>query len=113
MYRIVKIGDKELPMLAMASVDVYYKRIFGEDPVKIQMRGDESMIDFGCRMGFIMNKFAETHDRKEMLKLNEDNYLDWLDNFYRADLMNALGDIVAVYEGQKATGSTEKKRADD
>lgn len=112
MFRIVKIGDRDVPMLAMASVDVYYKRIFNEDPIKAQMRGDEAVVEFAYRMGFVMAMFAEKRDRKEMLKLNEDNYLDWLDGFYRADLMEALGEIVNVYESQKAPSSTEKKRAD-
>lgn len=113
MYQIVKIGGRDVPMLAMASVDVYYKRIFNDDPIKAQMKGDESTIEFALRMGFVMAKFAETRDRKEMLKLNEDSFLEWLDGFYRADLMEALGDIIAVYEGQKATSSAEKKRADE
>lgn len=113
MYQIVKIGGRDVPMLAMASVDVYYKRIFNDDPIKAQTKGDESTIEFALRMGFVMAKFAETRDRKEMLKLNEDSFLDWLDGFYRADLMEALGDIIMVYENQKNTSSTEKKRADE
>ena len=35
MFKVVKIGDKEVPMMAMASTDIYYKRVFGEDPLKI------------------------------------------------------------------------------
>ena len=112
MYQTVKIGEKEIPMLAMASVDVYYKHCFGEDPLAIQTKEDAGVvdaIDLVQKMGFIMAKFAETKDRKEMLKLNEEAYLDWLDQFERNDLINALPDIRAVYDGEKVTSSEEKK----
>ena len=113
MYEVVKIGDREVPMLAMASVDVYYRNIFHEDPVKAQLSQDEgALVDCMMKMGFVMAKFAETHDRKEMNKLNEDSYLDWLDEFYRGDYLEALPEIRAVYENQKAPTSAEKKRAE-
>ena len=113
MYRIVKIGDVDVPMLAMASVDIYYKNIFHEDPIKAQLSADEgALVSCMMRMGYVMAKFAELHDRKEMNKLNEDTYLDWLDGFYRADYLEALADIRAAYEEQKAPTGTEKKRSD-
>ena len=113
MYQVVKIGDRDVPMLAMASVDVYYKNIFGEDPVKAQLSQDEgALVDCMMKMGFVMAKFAETKDRKEMNKLNEDSYLDWLDGFYRSDYIEALTGIRAVYENQKVPQSTEKKSTD-
>ena len=96
MYGVVKIGDKEVPMLAMASVDVYYKRIFGEDPLKMQIKeGFDSAdaVELFQRRGFVMAKFAKLKVRKEMLKLTEDNYLDWLDGFERSALIDAVGDI--------------------
>lgn len=113
MYKIVKIGDRDVPMLAMASCDSDYRRIFGEDPIKAQMKGDESTVDFAYKMAYVMAMFAEKHNRKEMQKLNEDTYLDWLDGFYRADFMEALGEVVNVYESQKAPSSKEKKRTDE
>lgn len=112
MYEVVRIGDMDVPMLAMASVDVYYKNIFHEDPVKAQLAGDENLVDCMMKMGFVMAKFAETKDRKEMNKLNEDNYLDWLDSFYRSDYIEALPAIRAAYENQKVPTSTEKKSTD-
>ena len=57
MYRVVKIGETDVPMLALASVDVYYKRMFKEDPLSIMTsknadEGEKTRIAFG--MGFIM-----------------------------------------------------------
>lgn len=114
MYQEIMIGGKAVPMLAMASVDVYYKNIFHEDPVKAQLtENTEDLVSFVQKMGFVMAKFAELKDRKEMAKLNEDSYLDWMDGFERMDYMNALPEIRMVYENQKIPSSKEKKRADE
>ena len=52
MYKEVTIGDKTIPMLSMASVDLYYKNVFGEDPIKLQTQemdpGD--MVNFTIRI---------------------------------------------------------------
>jgi len=112
MYQIIKIGEKSVPMKAMASVDLYYRNIFHEDPIKLQSTnaGDEGdLINFVMRMGFVMAKFAEL-DRKQMSSLNEESYIEWLDNFERADYLNALVDIRLIYEGQSATTSDAKKK---
>ena len=115
MYRIVKIGDKEVPMLSMASVDIYYRNIFHEDPIKLQSSKDfdeGDLINFMMKMGFVMAKFAEVKDRKEMKNINEDMFLEWLDQFGRGDYLNALVDIRLVYDEQSATSSESKKNTD-
>lgn len=112
MFDIVKIGEKEVPMLAMATVDIYYRHCFGEDPLIVQTQDAPDMarvIQLFQQMGFIMAKFAETKNRKEMLKLNEESYLEWLEQFERNDIIAALPDIRAVYDGEKRTVSEEKK----
>ena len=115
MYNVIRIGAAEVPMLSMASVDVYYKSVFHEDPLKIQTQseGPDEAISFYYRMGFIMAKFAELRDRKEMLKLNDDSYLEWLDRFDRLELMSALEDIQKTYDGQSVTYTDAKKNTDE
>lgn len=115
MFNTVKIGDKDVPMLAMASVDVYYKHCFGSDPLAVQAQDNPQISDVIAlfqRLGFIMAKFAETKSRKEMLKLNEESFIDWIEQFDRTDLMEALPDIRAVYDGEKTPSAEEKKQAD-
>ena len=113
MYKVVRIGDKEVPMLAMASADVYYKRVFHEDPLRVvtdsEGNGDRTALLF--QMGFILAKAAEK-DRKGMMALTENDYLDWLEQFEYGDYVAALADVAAVYYGQKATTSQEKKDLD-
>ena len=113
MYRVIKIGDKEVPMLSMASVDVYYKRVFREDPlIKLADKDDDNAakVSLAFPMGFIMAKFAELKDRKKMMQLTEDDYLDWLDQFEYGDYVEAAADIILTYYGQKA-GSAHEKNA--
>lgn len=114
MYNVVKIGERDVPMLAMASTDAMYKNVFHADPIKMQagdMDAGES-IELFMRMGFIMARYAELKDRKAVSQANEDDYLDWLDGFERADYFNALPDIRATYEGQ-AIGMAETKKNND
>lgn len=112
MFNNVKIGDKTVPMLSMASVDIYYRNIFHEDAIKLQTKTQDEgdIINFVMRMGFVMAKFAELKDRKEMNKLNEDAFLDWLDTFERSDYLNALPDVRMTYEGQTITDVDAKKK---
>ena len=114
MYRTVHIGETEVPMLSMASVDVYYRNIFREDPIAMQARGmdDGETIIFIMRMGYVMAAFAELKDHKEMRSLNEDTYLEWLDGMERADYLAALPEVRAVYEGQNLSTAEIKKTGD-
>lgn len=115
MYNVVKVGETDVPMLSMASCDIYYRNIFHEDAIKLQSKemDEGDLINFIMRMGFVMAKFAELKNREEMRKLNEDMFVDWLDGFERSDYLNALPDIRATYEGQRVATSEEKKRPEE
>lgn len=117
MFAKVKIGEKEIPMLAMASSNIYYKRIFGVDPIRQQADKDLStgeQLEFAMQMGYVLAMAAEAQgNREKMLKLNEDTYLEWLDQFGNNDYLNpgVLARIVALYNG-KNPDSIEKKVED-
>ena len=117
MFANVKIGDRNVPMLAMASSNIYYKRIFGVDPIRLQTDKDLTVgdnLEFAMQMGYVLAMAAEAQgDRKKMLSLNEETYLEWLDQFDNDDYLNpdVLGNVVAVYNGE-GPDSVEKKEAD-
>lgn len=116
MYKVVKIGDAELPMLSMASVDIYYRQIFHKDAQKIQTDPDFGGIEalnFFFELGFIMNKRAEGKTRQEMAQLTQEDYIDWLDKLDRAGLYDAAAEIFAVYNGQNETTSDSKKNGEE
>ena len=112
MFKTVKIGDKMIPMAATAVVDYIYKAVFREDPIVKQDAGMEAAeaIEFYMQMGFIMAKYAEGESFRDMKNLSEDDFLEWLVQFGRGDLIFAVPDIQAVYDGQSETSSEEKKR---
>lgn len=111
MYREVKIGEAAVPFESAASIDLSFKHIFGADPLKILTgaKDETDALDFFSKMAFVMAKFAELQSGRELRKLNEDNYLDWLDQFDRTDLMNALGEIQDVYISARKSESEAKK----
>ena len=116
MYNNIQIGAKTVPMMSVASVDVYYREIFHDDPIKIQANAEQdagAMVDFVMKMGFVMAKFVELKDRKAILKLTLMDYIEWLDEFDRVELLNALEDIQKTYEGQAVTTSEAKKNNEE
>ena len=112
----IRIGDREVEMLAVASCNFYYRRLFAEDPFEIQAQaasreGGAAMgITFAMQMGFIMKKAAEAHgDRNIMNALTLDEYLDWIDSFDTFDFAEPCGPIIELYASQTKTRSVEKK----
>lgn len=112
MFNVVKIGDTDVPMLAMASTDIYYKRVFGRDAIAAQAdsKSDGELISFYGEMGFIMAQMAAANgDRAKLNALNFDSYVEWLDSFAVSDYHAAITDIAKIYEGQKKATSNPKK----
>lgn len=112
MYSVIKIGDKDVPLLAMASASVYYKRVFGRDAIVAQSdaKTDGETISFYGEMGYIMAAMAEAQgDRAKLNAMSFDKYVEWLDQFESADYNMAILEIAKVYEGQNKTTSESKK----
>lgn len=113
MYKVIKIGDKDVPMLAVASVNIYCTRVFGIDPLKVIGEDIDYMtgIDLYQKLGFLMAKLAECNKNGSfapMNELNEDSYLEWLCNIDNADFIEATQEIAALYIGQNKASSKPK-----
>lgn len=112
----IRIGSREVEMLAMSSCNYYYRRLFDEDPFELQAQAASSVagqaigITFAMQMGFVMKKAAEAHgDRSVMAAMSIDEYLDWIDMFDTFDFAEPSGDIIELYATQNKQRSTEKK----
>ena len=112
----IRIGTREVEMLAVSSCNFYYRRLFGEDPFEMQAlaatrEGGGAMgITFAMQMGFIMKSMAEAHgDRSVMNQLSIDDYLDWIDLFDTYDFAEPSGPIIELYARQNKQHSSEKK----
>lgn len=115
MKKIIKIGEKECTLEAVASLSIIMKRtfktnIFSEfqnyDPEKPGAIDDK--LELIMELAYVMNKQAETKTIKEMLNLNEENYIEWLSDFEPLDFVNAGADILNVYLCSRET-ETEAK----
>jgi len=111
MYNEVKIGEKTVPMLSLASVNVYFSQLFHEDPFELQS-SDKPQFEFYTKMAFIMAKYAELKKSNEMRKLTQDQYVDWLADFEQADFVAALPDVMLTYHSQSISMSESKKNTD-
>ncbi len=111
-YKEIQIGEQKVPMQCKASVNLYYKQIFGEDPIIKQSDGDMTSgegIIFAQQLAFVMAKAAEANgDRSKMLNLGMDEYIEWLDQFDFMDLQDALKDVMTLYAGGRKSTSQEK-----
>jgi len=120
MYKEIKIGSKTVPMTANAATEYRCKQTFKQTLLKeflkiapaiesgAELSAEESdvVIDVSSKLGYIMAMQAAKAD---MTMLNEETYLQWLEEFEPLDILNATGDIIKLWIGQKATTSKPKK----
>lgn len=102
MFRVVKIGDKEIPMKATASTDLRFKQVFRADPFRIQTAPD---YDTGARLVFLRQMafiMAAAAAGRDMTALTEEDFAAWLDEFDHGAFIKAMPAISAVYEGNDA-----------
>lgn len=109
MLRGIKIGDKDVTLLANGATPVRYRQLFHKDLIS-RMNDSQSaddISDMASELCFIMAKAAEKVD---MNALTVEMYYDWLEQFETLDLINASEDIFTTYVGQNVTTSTAKKK---
>lgn len=114
MYREITIGKESIPMKATAATPVRYRHVFHQDVLTefaaVKENNYGLAIDIISRLAFIMAKAA---DGTDMTKLNEDKYIDWLEQFETFDITNAIDEIVDLYLGNTEGLSEVKKKAGD
>ena len=112
MFKVVRIGEKDVEMLANAASPYRYKRIFREDFIKAAFENNgkpAESLDLFTKMGYVMAMQAAKAD---LDKLNEDTFLEWLEGFDAKELQDAIGDIAGVYMPNTETESSPKRKAD-
>lgn len=117
MYREIKVGGKSIPMLANGATPIRYRMTFGKDIIS---EFESVQTDTGkasssiAELAFIMTKAAEAQsEHKAMTTLNQESFIEWLEQFEPLDLVLASEDIVDLYLGNEQTLSEAKKKAGD
>lgn len=113
MYKEIKIGDVNVPMIANAATPLRYKMIFGKDLISQFQDTEENTskgIDSITELAFIMAKAAEAKEGKaDMDKLNQSIFVEWLEKFEPMDIPMASEEIVGLYMGNALTSVEPKK----
>ena len=99
--------DRTVPMLANAATPIRFKMLFHVD-LQSGIIGAEGGfdIDVVSKLAFVMAKQAAKVD---MSKLNEQQYVDWLEDFDSMAFVTAAQDIISIYTGSKDGNSKAKK----
>lgn len=113
MFKEIQIGRRTIPMQATASTTYRFKQVFKRDILKVMMDTTgkhEAEEDDIQKLAYIMAMAAEC---KDMNQLNEDTFIEWLDQFDPMDLFRAQEEILNIFQGNRETEETQKKTTTD
>lgn len=114
MFREIKVGDKIVPMLANGATALRYRHVFKRDIIKELSEAQEDMskgVNSIPELAFIMAMAAKAKDGEvDMNLLNEEKYIEWLEDFGPMDLPMAAEEITNLYAGNSITDSEPKKK---
>lgn len=117
MYREIKIGAKNVPMLANGATPIRFRMVFGKDIMNEFNKVNDDMgkaTDSISELAFIMAKAAEAQtEGKSLATLNQDTFVEWLEQFEPLDIVMSADDIVNLYLGNEKTLSEDKKKVED
>lgn len=103
----VRIGDKDVEMVANGATPFIYKRVFRRD--FLQTTQTEDMCVY-TELAFVMTMQA-VKPMSELLKnLTVDDFYTWVEGFEAMDILNKAAEIFALYQGQANPSSTSKKK---
>lgn len=97
MIKTVSIEGKDMELAANAATPFRFRQVFKKDLLAIlgnEKKAEEEGFETIMQLAFIMAKQAEKAD---MTKLNEDTFIEWLENFGSMAFVEAAEDILNVY----------------
>lgn len=114
MFKNVEIGGITVPMLANGATPIRYRHVFHKDIItEFQQAQDDysKVVNSMPELAFIMAMQAKAQDGAiDLNLLNEDKYLEWVEQFGAMDLPMASEQIINLYLGNNATSSEPKKK---
>ncbi|MBR1623321.1 MAG: hypothetical protein IJ675_05370 [Pseudobutyrivibrio sp.] len=102
-------GPKTFGMQANGATCIRFRAIFHKDIMienaKLLQGADDADSEYFAKLAYIMNASAE---KKDMSKLSQEGYEQWLEQFEGSALWDAQAQIAAVYTGNTEVTSTGK-----
>lgn len=113
MYRVIRVGEQDIPMKANAATPIRYRQVFGKNllPFFIGKASDEDAAEMIGELAYIMSASANGTD---MTKLSYDGYVEWLEGFDPMDFVdaNTVTALVNLYQGNEESQTEVKKSPD-
>ena len=103
----VKIGDKDVEMLANAASPYLYSQLFHEDFLQIIQQPSPSPNVFE-KMGYVLSCQATMKTEDIFRGLKIDDFYRWLEKFEPMDILQATKEIAELYTGQEVQLSSPK-----
>lgn len=114
MFKNIEIGGITVPMLVNGATPIRYRHVFRKDIItEFQQAQDDysKVVNSMPELAFIMAMQAKAQDGAiDLNLLNEDKYLEWVEQFGAMDLPMASEQIINLYLGNNATSSEPKKK---
>lgn len=114
MFKEIKVGEITVPMLANGATPYRYNMVFKKDIIQEFMGAEEDatkVTNSIPELAFIMAMAAKAKEGEVDLNLlNQDMFMDWLEQFEATDLQEASEEIVDVYTANNKTSSEPKKK---
>ena len=112
MYKEIQIGGQSVALLANAATPIRYKQVFHRDLIHelADSQKDPSItVSITPNLAYLM---AQQAAKVDMMALNEDTFITWLEKFEATDFIGASDGIWAVWSGTAATEAKPKKKND-
>lgn len=117
MFKKIKVGNITVPMLANGATALRYRMVFGKDIISEFQAAQEDTakgVNSVPELAFIMAMAAKAKEGEaDMTTLNQDKYVEWLEQFGPMDLPMAAEEIVNLYAGNGKTNSEPKKKEEE
>lgn len=103
----VRIGERDVDMVANGATPFIYKRIFRRDFLTTTQTDDMNVY---TELAFVMSQQAVKPMSELLNNLTVDNFFEWVEGFEAMDIVNKAAEIFAIYQGQANPSSTSKKK---
>ena len=106
--------EKEFEFVSNGMTQYRYRQLTGRDLMKDvtklvndrQQVSDDADFTVSDKLAYIMNMSAIKAD---MIKLNDETFYEWIEQFDSSNSINIMGDIISIYFGTKKSTSEPKK----
>lgn len=104
----IKIGAKDVEMLANAASPYLYNQLFHEDFLQILQNNPAANVFE--KMGYVMYCQANKPIEELFRGLKVDDFYKWLSKFEPMEILNASKEIAELYAGQEVQLSSPKTK---